>query len=116
MILLLDGHTSHMSVSALELASANNIILICFPSHTSQYLQPLDRSFFGLLKHYFKEACQSWMAKHFKPNILQPRPGQARVQFGELLCKTWDQAATLENATSGFRATGIVPLVRGGNP
>lgn len=46
-LLILDGHSSHCnSVQMLEFAEENNIILLCLPSHTTHWLQPLDRSFF----------------------------------------------------------------------
>lgn len=115
-ILLLDGHTSHMSVLALELATANDIILIYLPSHTTHYLQPLDRSFFRSLKHYFKEACNSWMINHYRPNNPHSEVDNlrkiGRLQFGELLFKAWGQAATPQNAISVFKSTGVVPLDR----
>lgn len=105
-----------MSVLALELATANDIILICLPSHTTHYLQPLDRSFFRSLKHYFKEACNSWMINHYRPNNPHSEVDNlrkiGRLQFGELLFKAWGQAATPQNAISGFKATGVVPLDR----
>lgn len=44
-LLIADGHASHCSVEVLELAEANDIILFCLPSHTTHYLQPLDRAF-----------------------------------------------------------------------
>ncbi|KAK9703819.1 DDE superfamily endonuclease [Popillia japonica] len=41
-VLVLDGHASHCtSVELLELADANDVVLICLPSHTTHFLQPL---------------------------------------------------------------------------
>jgi hypothetical protein len=44
---ILDGRASHCSASELlELADSHDLIILCLPSHTTQALQPLDRSFF----------------------------------------------------------------------
>lgn len=103
-ILILDGHTSHRNCfEMLEYAEEHDVILICLPSHTTQALQPLDRSFFKSLKHYLKKESRQWMIHH---------PGRkiGRLQAGELIGKAWGKAASVEIALSGFRATGIFPL------
>ena len=41
-VLIQDGHSSHVSIELVELACENNIHLLCLPSHTSHILQPLD--------------------------------------------------------------------------
>lgn len=46
-LLLLDGHSTHCnSVEMLKYAEQNDIVLLSMPSHTSHYLQPLDRAVF----------------------------------------------------------------------
>ena len=50
-ILLLDGHTTHsLNLDFLELMRQNNVILFAFPPHTSQWLQPLDKTVFSTTK------------------------------------------------------------------
>lgn len=105
-LLILDGHASHVnSVEMLEFAESNEIIILCLPSHTTQYLQPLDRSFFKPLKGHFYESCRMWLRNHAGRRI-------TRYQFGELLSDSWGKAATTQNGSSGFRSTGIRPLNR----
>ncbi|KAH3855302.1 hypothetical protein DPMN_097868 [Dreissena polymorpha] len=41
-LLLLDGHRSHVSFILAEWAKENGIILYVLPAHTSHLLQPLD--------------------------------------------------------------------------
>lgn len=103
-VLLLDGHSTHCnSVEMLEYANENDIVLISMPSHTSHYLQPLDRSVFKSLKNYFYEQCRLWLKQNPSRRI-------SRLSFGALLCKAWGKAAAAENAISGFRATGVYPF------
>ncbi|XP_045773169.1 MFS-type transporter clz9-like [Maniola jurtina] len=109
-LLLLDGHSTHCnSVKMLQFANDNDIIMLSMPSHTSHYLQPLDVAVFKSLKTYFYESCRLWMKQH---------PGRrlTRHQFGSLLNQAWGKSATSDNATSGFRATGVFPLNPGAIP
>jgi hypothetical protein len=103
-ILILDGHSTHCnSVEMLEFADEHDIILLCLPSHTTQFLQPLDRAFFKSLKSSFGKACNNFI----KAN---PTRKITWLQFGHLLADAWSSSATVHNAVSSFRATGICPF------
>lgn len=105
-VLILDGHASHCSSPELLQTAVNNeVALVCLPSHTTHVLQPLDRSFFGPLKTYFRKETNAWMAnpKNEKRQI------ERRV-MGMLIGKAWGKAATVANAVSGFRVAGIFPF------
>ena len=41
-ILLLDGHSSHIDIEISQLCRENKIILYCLPPHASHIVQPLD--------------------------------------------------------------------------
>ena len=102
-LLVMDGHSSHhSSVEMLEFADDNDIILVCLPSHTTQALQPLDRSFFQPFKTFYKKETMAWV-QHNKKSI-------KKVHAGTLIGNAWIKSATAENAINGFRATGIFPL------
>lgn len=103
-LLILDGHAAHMSIEVLELAKENNVIMLCLPSHTTHYLQPLDRAFFGPFKRMFNEACNNMM----KNKLGQGRLG--REDFGNLLSIAWNRSATIQNGVAAFRSTGVYPL------
>ena len=45
-VLLLDGHTSHINLESAKFARENGIILYCLPAHTTHALQPCDVGFF----------------------------------------------------------------------
>jgi hypothetical protein len=103
-LIVLDGHSSHVSdIDILDFANENDIVLLCLPSHSTHYLQPLDRSFFKSLKHYFLEACQTWITSNEQRKII-------RLQSGQLLSKAWGRSATTGNGVSGFKATSIHPF------
>ncbi|KAB0799206.1 hypothetical protein PPYR_07086 [Photinus pyralis] len=102
-LLLLDGHASHCnSIETLSFAEEHDIILLCLPPHTTHYLQPLDRAFFKSLKSAFYQACNVWVKTNADRRI-------TRLVFGKLLNIAWGKAASVQNGTSGFKATGISP-------
>ena len=45
-LLIEDGHSSHISLDVIGLAPDNGIHLLCLPAHTTHLLQPLDVSVF----------------------------------------------------------------------
>ena len=49
-LLILDGHSSHLSAEFDTFCKKNAIICLCMPPHTSHLLQPLDVGVFGPLK------------------------------------------------------------------
>jgi hypothetical protein len=82
-ILLHDGHSTHVSdPDTLQYALDNNVIMILIPPHTSHYIQPLDRSFFRLLKVHYYSACNSRIKKN-------PARGITEFQFGMYLSQAW---------------------------
>lgn len=59
-LLLMDNHTSHLSVEAIDLAVSNGVHILSFPPHCSHKMQPLDVSVFGPVKAYYKSKCSAW--------------------------------------------------------
>lgn len=51
-LLLLNNHTSHMSIEALDLAAANDAHMLSFPPDWSHPLQPLDVYFYPVKNVY----------------------------------------------------------------
>ena len=68
-LLLLDNHSSHISVKAVNFCKENGIVLLSLPPHCSHKLPPLDRSVFGPLKKAINTAGDAWMRMNpAKPN------------------------------------------------
>ena len=103
-LLILDGHASHTkNMQAIEFCNANEITIVCLPSHTTHALQPLDRSFFGPFKVHYKHAFNSWIRQN--PGIAFTKP-----HFGTILRDAWNKSAIPENAINGFKVCGIFPF------
>ena len=95
-LLLLDNHATHISISIIDKAKANGVVLLTFPPHTSHKLQPLDRTVYGPLKTYFNVAMNDYQLSH---------PGKTVTiyEIAECLGKAYPRAFTPENICSGFR-------------
>ena len=60
-LLIFDGHSSHLSIDVIEYARSNGLYL---SSHTSHILQPLDVGVFKSFKTYFSKVCRQYIAKN----------------------------------------------------
>lgn len=102
-LLIYDNHDSHITVAVVELAKSRGVVLLTIPPHTSHKTQPLDRTVFGPLKHYYNTAASDWMSVNPGKNLsIYDIPG--------LLSIAYPKAFTIGNIVSGFRATGIWPF------
>ena len=77
-LLIVDGHESHISVYAAQLAIANKLDIVLMPSHTSHLVQPLDVGVFGPLKILFSAA----MTKHSVSHLILPHDVPMIINVG----------------------------------
>lgn len=101
-LLLMDNHTSHVSIAAIESAKKKGIVLLTFPPHCSHKLQPLDRTVYGPLKRYYNDSCTRWMMNY-------PARTISIKEISALLGDSFHKAFTPSNITSAFRVSGIFP-------
>ncbi|XP_067944474.1 uncharacterized protein [Watersipora subatra] len=101
-LLILDNHSSHISLQSIELCKEKHIILLTLPPHTSHRLQPLDRSVYGPLKRYLNSTMDEWQRSN---------PGRAITiyEMAQLSGVAFTKSVTNANIIAGFRATGIYP-------
>ncbi|XP_066591430.1 uncharacterized protein [Prorops nasuta] len=102
-LLILDNHSSHLSIPLIDFCRANFITLISFPLHTSHKLQPLDQAVFGSFKKYFNNFANQWMKNN---------PGKRMTIYylSSIVRKALPRATTPTNIISGFLCTGIYPF------
>ncbi|XP_048240275.1 mucin-5AC-like [Haliotis rufescens] len=60
-LLILDGHSSHKTLEAVNYARDHGIVIFVLPPHTTHKLQPLDRTFFEPLKANYNKEPDKWM-------------------------------------------------------
>jgi hypothetical protein len=104
-LLIFDGHDSHISIISAELAELNDIVLLQLPAHTSHRLQPLDVSCFATWHKRFGDALYSETLKN-------PARTFSRDDLSRVMRPAWEAAMDSKLAVSGFRGTGIHPFDR----
>ena len=102
-LLIYDGHSSHISIEVIEKARKNDIHLLCLPSHGTHILQPLDISVMRSFKLHFSKASSEVLAKN---------PGRIITEYdlSGLIGKAWPLSLTTINIISGFCKSGIFPF------
>jgi len=102
-LLLLDNHSSHLSVDVIEKAIEHSITMLSFPPHCTHRMQPLDVSVFGPFKTMYAAKHDQWKKSNMGVSFdLHHVPLIADQCF--------DLCVTPKNIKAGFEATGIFPL------
>lgn len=104
-LLVLDNHSSHITLRASIKGRENGIIIVTIHPHTSHKLQPLDRTVYGPFKTFYNRALDTWMRSN---------PGKvcSIYHVAAIANQAYALAFTHQNIVSGFRSTGIFPLNR----
>lgn len=103
-LLILDGHHSHVSISALDFAEKNGIELLCLPPHSTHRLQPLDTHYNKSLKNFWRTNLDSFLKSHERM-ILN------KENFLHVLRDTLQSMKNNSDLiVKGFRYCGLFPL------
>lgn len=105
LLLLCDGHNSHVNLDVIRAAQQHGITMLKFPSHTTHVLQPLDVSGFMSLKTLWDDQVGTYQLQHGFGAI-------SKRKLADLLSGIWNTALTESNVKAGFRHAGIFPLNR----
>ena len=100
-LLVLDGHSSHVSPEFNQFCLDHQIVVLCMPAHSSHLLQPLDVGCFSVLKQSYGRLVEQLMGSgvnHIDKRDFLPLYRQAR-----------QAALHRDNIQEGFAATSLVP-------
>lgn len=107
-LLIYDGHVSHISIELVELAMANDVVILKLPPHTSHILQPLDVAVFRGLKSKWDSTLTEWARSHLGQKV-------SKSTFADLIGKAW-KTLKPETIIKGFKKCGIYdPAIPGVN-
>ncbi|XP_050303764.1 uncharacterized protein LOC126741406 [Anthonomus grandis grandis] len=101
-VLILDNHTSHFTLEAVNFCRNNCIVLLSLPPHGSHKMQPLDKCFFGPLKTAFSNESDKWM-------IQNPGRPVTLKQMSRLFRAAYSKVATIQICEKAFSAIGLYP-------
>lgn len=107
-LLIYDGHKSHVAVSVTEWAKARNIAILVLPAHCSHILQPLDVGCFGPLSRILNNSCHKYIREHREPIN--------RYNICKLASDAYVKALSPNNLKISFVKTGIYPLNKNSVP
>ena len=106
LLLIFDGHLTHVSIKVIEKAIEENVTILKLPPHVTDKLQPLDVACFGPLKREWEKTLNDWI------NVWGPKQTMKKSTFVNKLGEVWHKGLSPENVKAGFRATGIYPVDR----
>ncbi|RPB02739.1 DDE-domain-containing protein, partial [Choiromyces venosus 120613-1] len=101
-LLLLDGHTSHLTWEFFNFYLSHRVIPLCFPAHLTHLLQPLDVGLFGPLQHYYSAELDEC--------IVKGEEGMNKEEFLQILLPARKRAYTENNILWAWEGAGIQPL------
>ena len=102
-VLLVDGHTSHIDLHTSTYCKENNILLYCLPPHSSHLTQPFDVSFYKPLKAAWGKACTSYSTQH-------PGYQVTKHEFSQVFREAWISCVKLSTIIHGFEGAGLYPF------
>ncbi|XP_046573288.1 MFS-type transporter clz9-like [Haliotis rubra] len=101
-LLLYDGHRSHITPTLIDFAVSKGIILFVLPPHTSHVLQPMDVGCFGPFTKIFSAECRKY--QRLNSGTVN------RYSVCGLACKANELSLSSFNLQSSFRKCGIFPF------
>ena len=99
-LLLVDGHSSHYTLGFLEYAQNNNVVVLCYPSHSTHVYQGLDVVIFSALK-------RAWSDE--QDRFEERGPAVTKLNFMAIYAKAHTRTFTESNIQAAFAKTGVVP-------
>jgi hypothetical protein len=102
LLLLFDGHRTHLGLDFIKEARDNRVSAIKLPAHTTGQLQPLDVSCFKSLKTHWDQQMVAYQRKNGFREI-------SKSESVDLLCNIWQESLCVSTVLSGFRKSGVFP-------
>lgn len=100
-LLIIDGHESHRSLTFQALCEENKVITLCVSLHSSHILQPLNVGCFALLERAYSKEIRVLATVHI---------GRIdKKAFIASFAKVFEPEFSKTNIQSSFRANGLVP-------
>lgn len=102
LLILVDGHSSHISLDILDFCEEQNVIMVASPAHCTHIVQILDsHQLLGAFQTVLRSEVQEMSARN------QPVTNK---NFGIPFTRAWNRVFTSERITNVFRDYGIHPF------
>lgn len=94
-LVILDGHSTHLQVNVVELAVENRVTILELPPHSTDILQPLDLAVLKSLIDAWDEQLVKWSRQNVGVKI-------QKKTFSKYVGQCWKDEA-VQTIQSGFR-------------
>lgn len=101
LLVIMDGHISHLDRGTIELAIENNITLFKLPPHATDLLQPLDKCCFSPLKLKWNQKLIEWQRLNQRK--------LTKSEFANIICELWNEGISQDVIKRSFETTGLYP-------
>ena len=102
-VLLVDGHSTHIDIEISKFCSKSGILLYCLPAHSSHITQPLDVGFYGPLKQAWKKAVVEYSSNNIGKSV-------TKQTFAKVFKVAWENTVKVSTIVNSFRCAGIFPV------
>lgn len=103
-LLLLDGHKSHINLDLSKFCSEKKIILYGLLPNATNILQPCDVGVFRPLKAAWKVAVRKWKLKHDNSKTL------SKINFTPIFQEAFEASIDSAKIQNAFKKSGIFPF------
>ena len=100
-VLLFDGHSTHIDLETSRFCKEKNISLFCLPAHSSHITQPLDVGFFKPLKLNWAHAVDTFRVTHIGQTVTK--------QVFARIFKQVD-SVKVRSIVNAFAGSGVYPV------
>ena len=104
-LLLVDGHTTHIDIETSKFCMHHGILLYCLPPHSSHVTQPLDVGLFGALKCNWRKAVNNFQVTHLGLSV-------TNKTFAQVFKAAWTNTVKMSTIVNSFAKAGIYPVNR----
>lgn len=104
-VLLLDGHSSHINLETAKHAKEEGNLLHCLPPHTTHVLQPCDVGFFKPMKANWNKCVAKYICDNSGETI-------SKFTFARVFKEAWNETIKPATLINSFKGSGICPLNR----
>ena len=105
-LLIVDGHSSHVTSEAIQFGIENGLDILTLPSHCSHEMQPLDVAIF----HPFKLNLAMAKMQRMRTDLHWAQGATMKKHLVEMSAEALAKALKPTSIKSGFSSTGIFPI------
>ena len=104
-VLLIDGHDSHLNLELFQLAEKNGIYLYSLLQNATHLVQPADVGLFGPMKKSWYKEVRNFAQRN-------PNTDITKKNFCAVFKASWEEVMSPSILVNAFRKSGIYPLDR----